>query len=112
MNMINRQNYEEYFLLHTDEELDPAERLAVEEFVQQHPDLKIELEMLLRSVVPAQPIVYHGKDALLRNSSSIVNESNYEEYFVLYADDELDNELKMAWSNSFSKIQNTSANLS
>ncbi|MGZ5134246.1 MAG: anti-sigma factor family protein [Flavitalea sp.] len=94
MNIINRQNYEEYFLLYTDDELDPAERIAVEEFVQQHPDLKIELDMLQRSVLPAQPIVFHGKDALLRNSSSIVNETNYEEYFVLYADDELDNELK------------------
>jgi hypothetical protein len=94
MNVINRQNYEEYFLLYTDDELDPAERIAVEEFVQQHPDLKIELEMLQRSVLPPQPIVFHGKDVLLKNSSSIVNETNYEEYFVMYADDELDNELK------------------
>ena len=94
MNIINRQNYEEYFLLYTDDELDPAEKLAVEEFVQQHPDLKIELEMLQRSILTPQPIIFHGKDALLRNSTSIVNVSNYEEYFLLYTDDELDNEKK------------------
>ena len=94
MIIINRHNYEEYFLLYTDNELDAAEKKAVEEFVQQHPDLKIELEMLQQTTLHAEPIVFHSKDVLLKNSSSLVNETNYEEYFVLYGDDELDNEQK------------------
>lgn len=89
MIIINRHNYEEYFLLYTDDELDAAGKRAVEDFVEQNPDLKIELEMLQKSVLPVDPIVFHHKDALLKNSLSMINDSNYEEYFVLYADDEL-----------------------
>lgn len=94
MSTINRINYEEYFLLYTDDELNAAEKRAVEEFVEQHPDLKIELEMLQQSILHAEPVVFHDKDLLLKNSSSFINETNYEEYFVLYGDDELNNEEK------------------
>ena len=94
MSIINRNNYEEYFLLYTDDELNATEKKQVEEFIQQHPDLKVELEMLQRSVLKAEPIVFHSKDTLLKNSSSTINENNYEEYFVLYVDDELTNEQK------------------
>lgn len=94
MSIINRNNYEEYFLLYTDDELSPAEKRAVEEFVEQHPDLKVELEMLQQSVLPSEPVIFYDKEVLLKTSSSIINELNYEEYFVLYADDELNNEQK------------------
>jgi hypothetical protein len=94
MNIIDRNNYEEYFLLYIDDELTAAERKAVEDFVVTHPDLKIELEMLERSTLPADHIVFHDKDSLLKNSSLLINTNNYEEYFVLYADDELNNEQK------------------
>ena len=69
MIIINRNNYEEFFLLYTDDELNAAEKRAVEEFVEQHPDLKIELEMLQQSILPAEPLVFHEKELLLKNSS-------------------------------------------
>ena len=94
MSTINRHNYEEYFLLYIDDELNATEKKAVEEFVEQHPDLKIELEMFQQATLHAQPVVFHDKDVLLKNSSSFINEINYEEYFVLYGDDELNNEQK------------------
>ena len=94
MSTINRHNYEEYFLLYIDDELNAAEKKAVEEFVEQHPDLKIELEMFQQSTLHAQPVVFHDKDVLLKNTSSFINETNYEEYFVFYGDDELNNEQK------------------
>ena len=94
MNTINRQNYEEYFLMYVDDELNATEKHAVEDFVDQHPDLKIELEMLQKSILSPDPVVFHDKDLLLKNSSSLVNETNYEEYFVLYGDDELDSDQK------------------
>jgi len=94
MIIINRHNYEEYFLLYTDNELDAAGKKIVEEFVDQHPDLKIELEMLQQSTLQADSsIVFEHKDFLLKNKLSI-DQSNYEEYFVLYGDDELTNEQK------------------
>lgn len=94
MIIINRHNYEEYFLLYIDDELTAAERMAVEEFVKMHPDLKIELEMLQQSTLQSEHIVFHDKDLLLKNSSSKINANNCEEYFVLYGDDELNNEEK------------------
>jgi hypothetical protein len=94
MSLINRHNYEEFFLLYIDDELSAAERQAVEEFVVLHADLRMELEMLQRSILKGEHIVFHDKDLLLKNSSLMINESNYEEYFILYGDDELNNEEK------------------
>lgn len=65
--MINRQTYEEYFLLYTDRELSPRERAAVEKFVEENPELKKELDILEQSVFTAdESIVFENKDALYR----------------------------------------------
>ncbi len=95
--LINRHNYEEFFLLYVDNELTVAERKAVEDFVQQNPDLEEELVMMMQSVLrPDRNIVFGNKESLLKNkpANGLVNESNYEEYFVLYGDNELSNEEK------------------
>lgn len=95
--LINRHNYEEFFLLYVDNELSVADRKAVEAFVEQNPDLEEELVMMMQSVLrPDKHIVFANKESLLKNRSSngLVNESNYEEYFVLYGDNELSNEEK------------------
>jgi hypothetical protein len=95
--LINRHNYEEFFLLYVDNELTVAERKAVEDFVQQNPDLEEELVMMMQSVLrPDRNIVFGNKESLLKNkpANGLVNESNYEEYFVLYGDNELNNEEK------------------
>jgi anti-sigma factor RsiW len=93
---INRHNYEEYFLLYVDNELNIAQRKAVETFVAENPDLRAELIMLQQSVLPADNTVFTGKHNLLKNTTAPnpVNETNCEEYFVQYADDELNNEQK------------------
>lgn len=95
--LINRHNYEEFFLLYVDNELTVAERKAVEDFVEQNPDLEEELVMMMQSVLrPDKHIVFGNKESLLKNkpANGLVNESNYEEYFVLYGDNELSNEEK------------------
>ena len=58
-NEINRHNYEEYFILYMDNELGSEERRMVEAFVQQHPDLKEELDNLLQyKLAPDTDIVF------------------------------------------------------
>jgi hypothetical protein len=93
---INRDNYEEFFVLYIDKELSPAECAAVENFVQQNPDLKTELEMLEQTVLPLDNVETFGnKEILFRKEiepvNELINELNCEEFFVLYADNELNN---------------------
>lgn len=91
---INRNNYEEYFILYIDRELNDAEQAAVEAFVQEHPDLKAELEMLKDTVLEPATASFPGKEELLKHTDSVlpVNAANYENFFILYADEELNNE--------------------
>ncbi|MDF2186977.1 hypothetical protein [Paraflavitalea sp. CAU 1676] len=94
---ITRQNYEEYFLLYVDNELNIVQRKAVESFVEENPDLRAELIMLQDTVLPSDDqIVFQNKGSLLRTTAAPnpVNDTNCEEYFILYADDELTNEQK------------------
>ncbi|HVT85488.1 MAG TPA: hypothetical protein VHD35_09805 [Chitinophagaceae bacterium] len=89
--IINRHNYDEYFILYMDNELGSEERRQVEVFVQQNPDLKEELELLLQSkFTPESHIVFENKEDLFRVAdSAAINMSNYVEWLMLYLDDEL-----------------------
>lgn len=85
---INRQNYEELFLMYVDNELTAAQRNEVEVFVQQNPDLADELAMLQESVLLPEQLSFTGKEQLYKTEDSI-NINNYETYFLLDVDNEL-----------------------
>ena len=89
MKTINRNNYEEFFLLYADNELDTETKLAVENFVQQNTDLAVELEMLMKTKSAPEEMHFNDKELLLRTEGNSINETNYEEYFLLYIDNEL-----------------------
>jgi hypothetical protein len=94
---ISRDNYEAYFVMYVDDELNAADRSAVEQFLQQNPDLEEELVMLQQSVLrPEEQIIFEQKELLFKIAADLlpINEQNCEEYFVLYGDDELTNEEK------------------
>lgn len=82
---ITRHNYETFFLLYVDNELLAADKKAVDVFVQANPDLKLELEALLQTVVKADDIVLSKKDWLYREESITA----LQESLLLYTDDEL-----------------------
>jgi hypothetical protein len=90
---ITRQNYEEWLLLYVDNELSLAERIIVDDFLAANPDLQQELEMLQQSTFqPDEGVAFPGKEFLLKNNNdTIITAENCEQYFVLYADDELNN---------------------
>lgn len=82
---INRNNYEEYFLLYADNELCEQGKNEVEIFVQKNPDLEEELVMLLQAVLkPDHSVVLNNKAFLNKQETSL-----YEEQFILYHDNEL-----------------------
>jgi hypothetical protein len=82
---INRHNYEEFFLLYVDKELSAADRKTVDVFVQENPDLQMELTLLQQTVVNADDIVLQKKDWLYREADISALQQN----LLLYADDEL-----------------------
>ncbi len=64
---INRNNYEEYFLLYADKELSPEQKNMVERFIQQNSDLEEEFIMLQQSVLkPDETIEYMSKRKIKR----------------------------------------------
>lgn len=90
MGLINRHNYEQYFLLWVDGELSPEEMEAVERFVEANPDLAEELAILQDTkLMPDHNIVFENKAALLKLDTNAINLNNYETWFLLYIDQEL-----------------------
>jgi hypothetical protein len=87
--IINRHNYEEFFLLYVDNELNEAQRLEVESFAQQNPDLAAELEILKQSTLIADDDINFTNKAVLFKKEAGINAANYEEYFLLLIDNEL-----------------------
>jgi hypothetical protein len=99
---IDRHNYEEYFLLYIDNELNVDQKKQVDLFVQENPDLEEELVMLKQSrLIPDDSIVFDRKHSLMKeedgqHSNSFINLNNYEQWLIMYVDDELSAEEKLA----------------
>ncbi len=94
---ITEHNCEEYFLLYVDDELSNIERSAVELFVQQHPQYKVALDALLKTKLPlTKEDAFFNKNSLFKNEEKEIGSHNYEDYFLLYTDNELNQEEKEA----------------
>ena len=63
---INRNNYETFFLLYLDRELNPSEMSDVEKFVAENVDLQKEFSLLRQTILVPAPIVFDQKELLFR----------------------------------------------
>ena len=87
---INHHNYEDFFILYLDNELNQEERKAVEDFLLINPTLQNEMDLLKQTILnPDQNQVFEGKEQLMVGDSSLVNIYNYESFLVQYVDGEL-----------------------
>jgi len=70
--LIDLQNYETFFLLYVDNELNVGERRVVESFVSQHPALQQELDILMNARLTADSeIVFPNKQLLYRETAKV-----------------------------------------
>ena len=91
MNMeeVNRNNYEEYFLLYIDKELSDVENKMVTDFIQKNPDLAQELNFLMEAKLPPDhTLLFDHKNELTRHET-FIHAGNYTELSLLYIDKEL-----------------------
>lgn len=64
---LNKQTYEEFFLMYIDGELNEAEKKQVQDFILQHPELEEEFRTLQQSVFrPEEEIQFDNKELLYR----------------------------------------------
>jgi len=71
--VINRNNYEEFFLLYVDGELSAGDRIAVEKFVSANPDLLEELNLLKETVLVADnSITFEHKEELYKEEKKVI----------------------------------------
>jgi len=108
---INRNNYEEYFILYLDNELGVEDRHQVEAFAELHPDLKIELQLLLQTKTAPDEISFPGKQQLFRNAEQEKYEKNLEQFLLLYIDDELNTEERTGLESFLRHNQQAQADL-
>ena len=87
--MINRQNYEEFFLLYADGELSAADKQAVELFVQENIDLTDEFAVYQQTKLPIEHFAFEDKNTLYRFAEKNRDIAAYEEAFLLALDNEL-----------------------
>ena len=84
--LINRNNYENFFLLYVDGELSAAHRKMVEDFAAANADLQHELDALKQTMLPKDEMAFEEKNSLYR---SLVIDESLQEKLLLKIDDEL-----------------------
>ena len=84
--MIHLSNYEEWFVLYMDDELTPAQKEMVENFLLQHPELQEEMDLLRSTKLPVDAVSFPGKEELRADAMKL---NMVDENLLLYIDNEL-----------------------
>lgn len=70
-NTINLANYEEWFVRYIDEELSPEQRIEAEQFIQDNSFFKKELDLLAKTRLQPEEIVFPDKSSLYRKEENV-----------------------------------------
>ena len=90
--MINKTNYEAFFLLYADGELSAKEKAQVEDFVESHPELEEEFILINATTLDDNEILFPAHASLLRSETT---GRSMEETMLLQLDGELHQEEAM-----------------
>lgn len=95
---ITKNNYEIYFIDYFDGMLSDADTRMLFDFLHQHPELKEEFESFDQTPLKAdENIVFKGKSKMKQAEiipHHFINETNYEDYFIAFAEQDLSPEEK------------------
>ncbi|MFC0776090.1 anti-sigma factor family protein [Terrimonas alba] len=69
--IINTANYEEWLICYVDNELTPAQKIAVEEFVAAHPAIQLQLDILQKTKLQPETIIFPDKESLYRKEEKV-----------------------------------------
>ncbi len=84
--MINRTNYELYFLDYLDGNLNPNQKAELFEFLERHPDLNAELDEVKDMVLEKVNKPHPEKEFLYKSK---IHQKNIDEYFIAYHERDL-----------------------
>ncbi|HEV7622079.1 MAG TPA: hypothetical protein VGO09_10105 [Flavisolibacter sp.] len=85
-NTINLNNYEEFFILYMDNELDAEQIKMVDDFLLSNPALRSELDSLLNTRLPVEEMNFSNKEDLFSEAMKL---NVADESLLLYIDNEL-----------------------
>lgn len=86
---INIANYEVFLLRFIDGDLGAAEEAALQDFLEQHPHIRQELQLLQSTVLTPDPEVVFENKALLYRGTPGIHADNQTGFLLSYIDNEL-----------------------
>jgi hypothetical protein len=103
--LINRNNYESFFLDFIEGRLNAEEEAGLMAFLAENPELKLELDQFENIHLLPEPAFFNGKDKLKKNLAhfSEINEENFDQYCVAKMEGDLDETLSKSFDNYLSE---------
>src|SRR5204863_21643 len=71
--LVMLNNYEEWFVLYIDDELNAEQKKAVEEFIAEHPSLKDEFALMQRTQLRPEKIIFPGRESLYKRRTPVIS---------------------------------------
>ncbi|MBV6453334.1 MAG: hypothetical protein FNNCIFGK_00565 [Bacteroidia bacterium] len=94
--MINRENYEIWFIDYFDGKLSPEQTAELLLFLEENGDLKLEFDSFSNITLPEQDVKFENKMSLKKN---VVGAENFEEFAIGYLENTLTDEQKESYLN-------------
>lgn len=105
MSMINRNNYEQYFLDYLEGKLEDRYVKELYVFLNFNPDLKDELENFENITINAERFSYLNKNELKKNSTLIITDENFNDTCISFYENDIEQNEKTDLLNFIQKHQ-------
>ena len=102
--LINRNNYESFFLDYIEGRMNAEEQAGLMAFLAENPDLEIELGLFENIQISAKPEIFSEKQNLKRNISGFgeINVQNFNQYCIAKMENDLDHQSNLLFEKYLS----------